>query len=552
MRDQTRGQQSIDRAGGEPIFRPGDERARRRRAAAQPRSSADAPQNVRPGRGISITWSTTSAPSAKIVGPSGAEKRATKPSRRSNFADRITGRGGCQKAARKHSSNNPEILPESASRAGAVAGENQLLFSSPQVVADLEDAARTFGDLGGGRRGAEAEPQSARNHGLVEAHRHQRGRGFARAAGAGGAGRTGDAGLVERDEQRLPIEADEGDVRRVRQAVRRRRRSRSRRASRRRIVRSKSSRSAVSRSRRCVLFGVPEFERGEHADGERDRFGAGAEAGLLEAAEELRREVDAVADDERADAERAVEFVGGEAHRRGAERAEVDGEFADDLGGVGVERDAALRCRWRRSRRRAAGRRFRCWPRIAVTRRVSGCSKSGRSATRRTPLWSTGRSVDLCSRARESSSARAVMLGCSMAEMMRCGCRRIAARRCIAASWLKRPRMARLFASVPPLVKTTRVGVAAGQCWRRPARRSVRGRLRAGGGRGGRIRAGWRGSGRARRSRRASPRSLPAAAAWWRCGRDRSAAMACWHAIMIAVGSGESQLVEAARGTPRR
>ena len=27
----------------------------------------------------------------------------------------------------------------------------------------------------------------------------------------------------------------------------------------------------------------------------------------------------------------------------------------------------------------------------------------------------------------------------------------------------------------------------------------------------------------ARRSRRASPRSLPAAAAWWRCGRDRSA-----------------------------
>ena len=44
-------------------------------------------------------------------------------------------------------------------------------------------------------------------------------RGFAGAAGTRGAGRTGDAGLVERDEKCLPIEADEGDVRRVWEAI---------------------------------------------------------------------------------------------------------------------------------------------------------------------------------------------------------------------------------------------------------------------------------------------------------------------------------------------
>ena len=82
--------------------------------------------------------------------------------------------------------------------------------------------------------------------------------------------------------------------------------------------------------------------RVQHADGERDGFGAGAQAGLLEAAEELRREFDAVPHDERTDAERAVEFVGGDGHRGGAELAEIDGQFADDLGGVGVERDVVL------------------------------------------------------------------------------------------------------------------------------------------------------------------------------------------------------------------
>ena len=65
----------------------------------------------------------------------------------------------------------PKFYPNQLA-SGSGRGRKSAVFSSPQVVADLEDATRTFGDLGGGRRGAEAEPQSARNHGLVEAHRH--------------------------------------------------------------------------------------------------------------------------------------------------------------------------------------------------------------------------------------------------------------------------------------------------------------------------------------------------------------------------------------------
>ena len=89
-----------------------------------------------------------------------------------------------------------------------------------------------------------------------------------------------------------------------------------------------------------------------HADGERDGFGAGADAALLEAAEELRLKFDVVAHDERADAERAAEFVGGDGHRGDAKIAEIDRQFAGGLGGVGVQRDCCARCRWRRVRRR--------------------------------------------------------------------------------------------------------------------------------------------------------------------------------------------------------
>ena len=89
----------------------------------------------------------------------------------------------------------------------------------------------------------------------------------------------------------------------------------------------------------AVAVGLPEFERGAEADGEGNGFGAGAGAGLLEAAEELRREIDVAADDERADAEWAAEFVGGDGHCGGAEFAEAERKLAGGLGGIGVERD---------------------------------------------------------------------------------------------------------------------------------------------------------------------------------------------------------------------
>ena len=127
------------------------------------------------------------------------------------------------------------------------------------------------------------------------------------------------------------------------------------------IVRSKSVAKFGEAGDALFTFGVPELERAQHADRERDRFGAGSQAGLLEAAEELRRKLDVVSHDERADAERAVEFVCGEGDRGDAQFAEIDGQLADDLSGVGVEWHAMC---WRRSPRapRWAGlRRFRCW-----------------------------------------------------------------------------------------------------------------------------------------------------------------------------------------------
>ena len=68
---------------------------------------------------------------------------------------------------------------------------------------------------------------------------------------------------------------------------------------------------------------MPQFECGAHADGEGDGFGAGADAGLLEAAEELGVSSNVVAHDECADAEWAAEFVGGDGHRGGAQIAEI-------------------------------------------------------------------------------------------------------------------------------------------------------------------------------------------------------------------------------------
>ena len=89
-----------------------------------------------------------------------------------------------------------------------------------------------------------------------------------------------------------------------------------------------------------VGFALPEFEGGLHADGQGDRFGAGSQRGLLESAVQSRRELHAVAQEEHADPQRAVELVGGGGEGVDAECGEVDRQLADDLGGVGVEEHA--------------------------------------------------------------------------------------------------------------------------------------------------------------------------------------------------------------------
>ena len=87
-----------------------------------------------------------------------------------------------------------------------------------------------------------------------------------------------------------------------------------------------------------------------------------------------------------------------------------------------------------------------------------------------------------------------------------------------------KPRSARLFASVPPLVKMTLVGVhAAGFCAEQLGN-SLAGLFEHPPGAGGRGRAGWRDSRRSRARRESSPRRRAGRSASWSCGRDRYAA----------------------------
>ena len=67
--------------------------------------------------------------------------------------------------------------------------------------------------------------------------------------------------------------------------------------------------------------------------------------------EDLGESSTSLAHDERADAERATEFVGSDRHRGSAKFAETQRELAGGLGGVGVERDVVVDCKSRRVRR---------------------------------------------------------------------------------------------------------------------------------------------------------------------------------------------------------
>ena len=116
-----------------------------------------------------------------------------------------------------------------------------------------------------------------------------------------------------------------------------------------------SKSAAASRSRsaasRCISVGNSSRHSSQRR-GEADDAGhverAAAPAFLLPAAGDLRLEPhDRIAPPhvERADALRAVNLVGREAHQIDAERVDVDRNLADGLRGVAVQQHAALLCR---------------------------------------------------------------------------------------------------------------------------------------------------------------------------------------------------------------
>ena len=88
---------------------------------------------------------------------------------------------------------------------------------------------------------------------------------------------------------------------------------------------------------------------------------------------------DVVAHEERADAERAAEFVGGDGHGGGAQVAKVERQFSGCLGGIGVKRDAVLVAEGGQFGDGLQRRRFRCW---RASRRRGGSLDAAVAASR--------------------------------------------------------------------------------------------------------------------------------------------------------------------------
>ena len=85
---------------------------------------------------------------------------------------------------------------------------------------------------------------------------------------------------------------------------------------------------------------LPEFQGRSHADSQRGGLRAGPKSRLLVPAEQQRRQRNAVADRQGADAQRTAELVRRNAQRIRSKRAETHWQLADDLDGVGVQRHA--------------------------------------------------------------------------------------------------------------------------------------------------------------------------------------------------------------------
>ena len=138
-------------------------------------------------------------------------------------------------------------------------------------------------------------------------------------------------------------------------------------------------------------------------------------------------------------------------------------------------------------------------------------ARRGRRRRRSTPRVS---SRQPCS---SRCSAGSITLACSMAEMTSCPA---AGSRGRAAM----PRMARLLASVPLLVKIRRSGCGSARLPPRISAIRSPGVFQQAAGLLARADAGWPGWHSPPRGSAPSPRRLPAGWAWWRCGRGRSIA----------------------------
>ena len=213
----------------------------------------------------------------------------------------------------------------------------------------------------------------------------------------------------------------------------------------------------------AVAMGLPEFERGAEADGEGDGFCAGAVPACWKPPKSWGSNLDVAADDEGADANRAAELVRGDGHCGGAEFAEAERKLAGGLGGVGVERDFV-----RVADRGQLGDGLDDAGFVVGEHGDDeagfGAEQLGSVAVRMTPIGSTGLwSMEWPVFARWS--ARVVMLGCSMGEVMRWGVGVLEAELELgggdAPARRRSPKIARLLDSVPPLVKRMRsVGAA--------------------------------------------------------------------------------------------
>ena len=361
--------------GDEPIFGPGDERRQRGVGERRWPSFAAGEARIRPGKGISVRWSTTSAPSAELRPSSAGEKSV--PDRTASPAER---------------NPNPKFYP--IRRANG--SQSRRNFGPIFVVASCCSSWRIRRAASSISAAVVVAPKLNRSALEItassQAHRDEHRRGFAGAAGACGAGRAGDAGLVEGHEERLPIEADEGDVRRVRQALGVGADDDWRLGQPARIVRLEVGRGVRACARRARAARACHSSSARHMPTARATDSVpGRRPACWKPPKSCGCKFDVVAHDERADAERAVEFVGGDGHRGDAELAEVDGQFADGLGGVGVQRDAAFvadRGEFGDGLQDAGFVVGRAWRRRGAYR--GGAGRASRS-TRMTPLASTAR-----------------------------------------------------------------------------------------------------------------------------------------------------------------